>query len=137
MSSAPSSEKPSQDRDQETSRVLHTKTLSSPHGYVHLELASDGPQEIQLDNILAKSYFTAALKQYLGLMGEAMRIDILKTTKEACWVRLPKEDLLSFCAAVTAYGGVTEGNTRYILRVQTCSDWLGPLTDDRWQDSPE
>jgi ribonuclease P/MRP protein subunit POP8 len=92
-------------------------------------LATDGPQEIELDNLLVKSYCTAALKQFLGLTGQAIPIDILKVQDTAAWVRLPKEDLKSFSAAITAYNGVNDGDTRYILRLKRCSDWLGLLTD--------
>ncbi|KFG85239.1 hypothetical protein MANI_016503 [Metarhizium anisopliae] len=137
MSSTPPTQKPVQQRDQKTSHVLQTRTLSSPFSYAHMELATEGPQEIQLDDILVKSYCTAALKQFLGLTGQAIPIDILKTQNEACWLRLPREDLQSFCAAITAYRGVTEGDTRYILRTKRCSDWLGLLTDDGGEQSLE
>ncbi|OAQ63489.1 hypothetical protein VFPPC_14670 [Pochonia chlamydosporia 170] len=129
MASAPSSQKPSAKWGQETSHVLRTQKISSPFSYAHLELITDGPQEIHLDNLLVKSYCTAALKQFLGLTGQAVPIDILKAENRACWVRLPKEDLKSFSAAITAYNGVSEGDTRYILRMKRCSDWLGLLTD--------
>ncbi|OAA52010.1 hypothetical protein NOR_00603 [Metarhizium rileyi] len=138
MSASSPSQEAAQGHGQGSSYVLRAQTLSSPFSYAHLELATDGPQEVHLDDLLVKSYFTAALRQFLGLTGQAIPIDILKTQEKACWVRLPKEDLQSFSAAVTAYRGASEGDTKYILRMKNCSDWLGLLTDDwgeqSWRD---
>lgn len=126
MSATPSSQK----WGQETSHTLHTQTLTSPYSYAHLQLVTDSPQDISLDNLLVKSYCTAALKQFLGLTGQAIPIDILKAQNKACWVRLPREDVKNFSAAITAYRGSSDGDTRYILRLKRCSDWLGLLADD-------
>ncbi|KAG6005685.1 hypothetical protein E4U21_007749 [Claviceps maximensis] len=97
--------------------------------YAHLELAADGPasQTIMLDNLMVKSYMTAALKQFLGLTGLAIPIDILKAQDVTCWVRLPREDMASFAAAITAYKGIWEGDTQYVLRMKGSSNWLGLL----------
>jgi ribonuclease P/MRP protein subunit POP8 len=130
MSSSISSQHATQDSGKEAIHTTRTQTLASPFSYALLELVTDGPQDIHLDNILVKSYCTAALKQFLGLTGQAIPIDVLKAESKACWLRMPKEDLGSFSAAITAYRGVSEGDTRYILRMKKCSDWLGLLTDE-------
>ena len=123
-----------------TEKAFHfSRTIKSPpFAYAHMELATDGPQDIQLDELMVKSYCTAALKQFLGLTGQAIPIDILKAQGGACWVRVPREDLRSFAAGITAYNGVSEGDTQYILRLKRCSNWLGSLvgadrTDELWK----
>ncbi|KAG5978000.1 hypothetical protein E4U55_006424 [Claviceps digitariae] len=101
--------------------------------YAHLELATDDPSPrprtmtITLDNLTVKSYLNAALKQFLGLTGLAIPIDILKAQDTTCWVRLPREDMASFAAAITAYRGSREGDTQYVLRMKGWSNWLGLL----------
>lgn len=119
---------PSSKRGQETAHTLFTSTIKEqPFAYAHLELDTDGPQDIKLDDLMVKSYFTAALKQFLGLTGQAIPIDILKAQDSTCWVRLPREDLSSFAAAITAYRGSSDGDTQYILRMKGSSNWLGLL----------
>ncbi|PHH81211.1 hypothetical protein CDD80_47 [Ophiocordyceps camponoti-rufipedis] len=116
-------------------REILTCTIKSPpFSYAHLELATenddddDDDDEAQgLDDLQVKSYCTAALRQFLGLTGVAISVDILKVDGRQCWVRVPRPDLGSFAAAITAWGGVTEGGSLRLLRIKRCSDWLGVL----------
>ena len=87
---------------------------------------------------MVKSYCTAALRQFLGLTGEAIPIDILKAQGQEGWVRMPRQDLSHFAAAITAWKGSTDGDTHYILRLKQCADWLGLLVgragqDQKWE----
>ncbi|KAB5575906.1 hypothetical protein GE09DRAFT_608938 [Coniochaeta sp. 2T2.1] len=127
--------------------TLHTLTLTSPSfAYAHLQLStsnsnssppslprsSQPPQ--QLDNLQLTAYLTAALRQFLGDHGAAVSIDILKIQGKDCWVRLPRQDLGLFAAAVTAYPGTTTtaqglggGTTGLLLRLVGAGDWLGSV----------
>ncbi|RDA85096.1 hypothetical protein CP532_3098 [Ophiocordyceps camponoti-leonardi (nom. inval.)] len=131
------------------SRELLTCTIKSPpFSYAHLELATDNDVDddaLELDNLQVKSYCTAALRQFLGLTGVAIPVDILSVRGRQCWVRVPRQDLGSFAAAVTAWNGVTESGSHRLLRIKRCSDWLGvmvgvdgqeQLWNDRGSDPP-
>ena len=112
----------------ETSHELLSCTAASPaFAYAHLELVTDGAEPTELDNLQVRSYCSAALRQFLGITGEAISIDILKAQGADCWLRVPRQDLGPFAAAVTAWTGATEGGSRRILRVKQCSDWLGAM----------
>ncbi|KZZ89966.1 hypothetical protein AAL_07474 [Moelleriella libera RCEF 2490] len=112
---------------QQTTHILSSRYISSPYAYVHLELVTDGGQDIALDELMVMSYCMAALKQFLGLTGIAIPTDILKAQDGAAWIRIPREDLKSFSAAITAYGGTSDGSTQYILRMKRSSEWLGTI----------
>lgn len=119
----------------ESSHELLTCTIKSPpFSYAHLELATDGPDAIELDNLQVKSYCTAALRQFLGITGAAISMDILKAEGSECWVRVPRQDLGSFAAAITAWRGTNEGGTQCLLRIKQCSDWLGMMVGTDGQD---
>lgn len=124
----PTQQSSSQKRGHQAAHELQTCTIKSPpHAYVHLQLFTDGPDNIQLDDLMVKSYCTAALKQFLGLTGQAIPIDILKTESKDTWLRIPAPDLGAFAAALTAWKGSSEDDTQYILRVKRCSNWLGTV----------
>lgn len=96
--------------------------------YVHMELVTDDPsQPGSLDELQVKSHCTAALRQFLGLTGEGIPLDLLKAEGTECWVRVPREDLGAFAAAITAWRGATEDGVQCLLRVKQCSDWLGAM----------
>lgn len=118
----------------ESSHEILTCTVKAPpFSYVHLELSTDrGPDDdddgaAELDNLLVRSYCTAALRQFLGLTGLAISVDILKVEGRQCWVRVPRPHLGSFAAAITAWKGTSEGNAHCVLRVRQCADWLGMM----------
>ncbi|QYT05868.1 hypothetical protein H0G86_012746 [Trichoderma simmonsii] len=106
-----------------------------PFSYVHLELLTNPPDAaVELDNLQVKSYCTAALRQFLGLTGTAIPLDVLKVEGSECWVRVPREDLGSFAAALTAWKGTSDGGIESLLRIKQCSDWLGAMVGSHGQD---
>ncbi|TQS31511.1 hypothetical protein Golomagni_08205 [Golovinomyces magnicellulatus] len=108
--------------------VISTTTIKDTQfSYAHLTLSTNGPDSIVLDDLQVKSYCNGALQQFLGLTGLAIPVDILKVTETDCWLRVPRQDLSNFAAAITAWRGKTEGTTQYLLRIKQCSDWLGTL----------
>ncbi|KAI5924350.1 hypothetical protein F4810DRAFT_138870 [Camillea tinctor] len=106
---------------------LLTRTLKSPYSYAHLELHSDSGPVAGLDALQVRSFCTAALRQFLGATGLSMPLDILQVSGHSCWVRLPREDLAGFAAAITAWQGAVQDGVRVSLRIRGCSDWLGAL----------
>jgi ribonuclease P/MRP protein subunit POP8 len=119
------------------SHDILTCTIKTPEfSYAHMELITDsttaGPPS--LDELQVKSYCTAALRQFLGLTGAGMSLDILKAEGAHCWVRVPRPDLGSFAAAITAWRGTTEDGVACLLRVRRCSDWLGSMVGSEGQD---
>lgn len=110
------------------SHSLSTTTLRSPpFAYAHLELITDISGVVQLDDLQVRSYITAALRQFLGDHGAAVATDILKVDGRECWLRLPRQDLSLFSAAITAFPGTSMGGGRAVLRLLACGDWLGSL----------
>ncbi|KAI1332044.1 hypothetical protein F5Y16DRAFT_212335 [Xylariaceae sp. FL0255] len=114
---------------------LAKTTIKSPlYSYAHLQLYTSSPlpnaNQDSLDALQVRSYCTAALKQFLGATGTAIQPDILKVQGQDCWIRVPREDLRPFAAAITAWQGASEngeGGSQALLRIQGCSDWLGAL----------
>ncbi|TQV99065.1 hypothetical protein IF1G_01280 [Cordyceps javanica] len=114
-------------------------TIKAPEfAYAHLELHTDGssaPEAVALDELLVRSYCADALRQYLGQTGAGIPLDVLKVAGRQCWVRMPRDDVQSFAAALTAYRGSVAGgggsgdggSTLFLLRVKQCSDWLGTM----------
>lgn len=125
--SHPSTQLPSKSHGK--SHTLFTITLRSPpFAYAHLELLTDPPRSAtQLDSLQVRSYLTAALRQFLGDHGAAVAVDILKVDGRECWLRLPRQDLSLFAAAITAFPGTTMSGGSAVLRLLTCGDWLGSL----------
>ncbi|RYP79819.1 hypothetical protein DL769_002764 [Monosporascus sp. CRB-8-3] len=119
---------------------LATATISAPPwAYAHLELfssntGSSSSSGEELDALQARSYCAAALKQFLGVRGAAIHLDVLKVEGRECWVRLPRDDLGAFAAAVTAWQGTTQSGCHSTLRIRGCSDWLGTLVGRQAQD---
>ncbi|KAI0437703.1 hypothetical protein F4803DRAFT_132691 [Xylaria telfairii] len=99
-----------------------------PYSYAHLELfnAKSG-KNTELDALQVKSYCTAALNQFLGATGVAIPLDILKVEGQSCWLRLPRDNLGAFAAAITAWQGTQQDSVPSTLRIRGCSDWLGAL----------
>jgi ribonuclease P/MRP protein subunit POP8 len=119
----------------ETSHEILTCTIKAPaFSYAHLELITDGVEPMQLDMLQVKSYCTSALRQFLGLTGVAIPMDILKVDGTHCWVRVPRQDLAPFTAAITAWNGTDEDGTQCLLRVKQASDWLGTMVGTDGQD---
>ncbi|KAF4460568.1 hypothetical protein FALBO_12651 [Fusarium albosuccineum] len=126
-----------QQKDLEKSHDILTCTVKEPpFSYVHLELITDSAANtpVTLDNLMVKSYCTAALRQFLGLTGEAIPLDILKVENSHAWVRIPRPDLGPFSAAITAWQGTSENATRVSLQIRQCADWLGAMVGADGQD---
>ncbi|KAL0467374.1 hypothetical protein QR685DRAFT_608761 [Neurospora intermedia] len=122
-------------------QTLTQTTIRSPvFSYAHLSLVSPFPSSSSssssssqntpsLDTLTARHYLTTALRQFLGDTGASLAIDMLLVKGTECWVRVPREDLAAFAAAVTAYPGHNVGGEeeQMLMRVVGCGDWLGAL----------
>ncbi|KAK3951239.1 hypothetical protein QBC32DRAFT_325448 [Pseudoneurospora amorphoporcata] len=106
--------------------LTQTTIRSPPFSYAHLSLVSPSPSP-SLDALTARQYLTSSLRQFLGDTGASMAIDILLVKGAECWVRVPRDDLAGFAAAVTAYPGHQVGGEQVLMRVVGCGDWLGAL----------
>lgn len=105
------------------SREIYSTTIKKPtYAYAHLELITIN--DMILDDIQIRSYLTSALKQFLGATGAGMPIDILKVQGKESWVRVPRQDLGAFAAALTAWSG-SGPSTGFMIRA--AGDWLGAL----------
>ncbi|KOS19706.1 hypothetical protein ESCO_000557 [Escovopsis weberi] len=128
--------------------ILTCTVRNPPFSYIQLELqlladqapsnpdsssSSSGP-DIQLDALQVKSFCTSALRQFLGLTGAAIPLDILKVHGRECWLRVPRQDLGSFAAAVTAWRGTLDGGVLHLLRLKKCSDFLGTMVGSDGQE---
>ncbi|KXH24875.1 hypothetical protein CSAL01_00211 [Colletotrichum salicis] len=121
------------------SHELLTCTIKTPaFSYTQLELISESPttsqEALELDNLQVRSYCNAALGQFLGATGSAIPIDILKVEGAQCWLRVPRQDLSPFTAAITAWAGISDQGSRQVLRVKQCSDYLGAIVGTDGQD---
>jgi len=131
----------SQNKRSVKTRDLTTATIKHPpFAYVHLtsttqgppDTATDGTMDVDtdtdLDALEVRAYCTAALRQFLGHTGEAMSVDILQVRGSDVWLRISRQDLGSFTAALTAYPGLARGGgLTTVLRLRACGDWLGSL----------
>lgn len=105
------------------SREIYSTTIKNPtYAYAHLELITTNT--LILDDLQIRSYLNSALKQFLGATGSGMPIDILKVQGKESWVRVPRQDLGAFAAALTAWSG-SGNSTGFIIRA--AGDWLGAL----------
>jgi ribonuclease P/MRP protein subunit POP8 len=117
------------------SHDLTTFTIKAPpFSYAHLEALSESSDPIALDAIQVRSYCTSALKQFLGITGTSISLDILKVEGASCWLRIPRDDLGAFSAAITAWQGTHETGVHSTLRIKGCSDWLGSLVGRERED---
>ncbi|KAI8633072.1 hypothetical protein F5Y19DRAFT_287238 [Xylariaceae sp. FL1651] len=109
-------------------KLAESVIKAPPYSYAHLELLNaESPNAGEIDALQVRSFCTAALKQFLGATGMAIPLDILKVEKQSCWIRLPRDDLGAFAAAITAWQGTTQDGVHSSFRIKGCSDWLGAL----------
>ncbi|RDL35130.1 uncharacterized protein BP5553_07061 [Venustampulla echinocandica] len=107
---------------------ITSKTIKAPpFSYACLELKTEAlPSSTDLDEVTVRSYITSALTQFLGITGSAISVDILKIEGAECWVRVPRQDLSPFIAAVGGWTGLTEdGNVGW--RIKAKGNWLSSL----------
>lgn len=110
------------------SRELYSSTLSRPpFAYAQIEVVQNQSSPGVLDALQVRSYCDAALKQFLGATGAAMPLDLLKLDGSEFWVRLPREDMGLFAAALAAWSSVSRGGTATALRLKASGNWLGSL----------
>ncbi|OAA71587.1 hypothetical protein ISF_02138 [Cordyceps fumosorosea ARSEF 2679] len=131
-----------------SSQTTHREfTIKAPEfAYAQLDLATDGEPgrattttTTTLDELLVRSYCAGALRQFLGDTGAGIPVDVLKVDPARCWVRVPRDDLGTLAAALTAYRGSVADGVPFLLRVGQCSDWLGTMVgsealDKLWQE---
>lgn len=110
-----------------TSRTIKTPAFS----YACLELISDPPRKVPLDDLTVRSYLTSAFTQFLGLTGSAISVDILKVELKDCWIRVPREDLNAVIASVGGWVGRGENGGEVGWRVRASGNWLGSLLGGR------
>jgi len=111
---------------------ISTHTIKqTPWSYVNLELYSDPPSKIFLDNLTVRAYLSAAFTQFLGLHGSAISVDILKVDGEECWIRVPHDDLSAVVASVGGWIGSMTTDIRVGWRVRASGNWLGSLVGRR------
>ncbi|KAI1820609.1 hypothetical protein F4861DRAFT_522287 [Xylaria intraflava] len=128
MATAPEPSKPGIPKAKKSHELAKSTIKAPAHAYAHIELFGAEPGAgIQLDAIQVRSYCSAALTQFLGVTGMAIPVDILKVDGRRCWLRVPRDDLGAFAAAVVAWQGTTLDGVCYSFRVRGCSDWLGAL----------
>ncbi|CAG9943201.1 unnamed protein product [Clonostachys rosea f. rosea IK726] len=119
----------------EKSHDLLTCTVKNPQfSYALLELVTDN-EDAELDNLQVQSYCNTALRQFLGITGAAIPIDVLKVQGKECWVRVPQPELGAFAAGITAWRGTIEDGAQNILRLKQCSDYLGSMVGGYSQDT--
>lgn len=124
MSEAPTKRKQKQPKGHE----ITTKTIKTPpFSYACLELISDSTTDIKLDEITVRSHITASLKQFLGLSGSAISVDILKAEGKECWIRVPREDLSAVLAAVGGWTGEDDADGKVGWQVKARGNWLSSL----------
>ncbi|CAK7264064.1 hypothetical protein SEPCBS57363_000881 [Sporothrix epigloea] len=125
-------------------RVLYGSTISQPpFAYAQIEVirisvllgAGAGTDQEGLDALQARSYCDAALKQFLGATGAAMPLDLLRLDGSQFWVRLPREDLSLFAAALASWNTVSRNGTAMALRLKASGNWLGSLIGQTEQSS--
>ncbi|KAK8101265.1 uncharacterized protein PG998_007323 [Apiospora kogelbergensis] len=120
------------------SHELASCVLKDPvFSYAHLQILTGNPHQeaIELDALQVRSYCTAALQQFLGIAGTAISIDTLKVDGADCWLRIPRDNLGAFSAAITAWRGTNENGVHITFQIKGCSDWLGSLVGRVGQDA--
>lgn len=88
-----------------------------PYTYFHLTLVHSLDRHVvtSLDLITVRTYLDSALRQYLGLSGTAVPIDIIKVEDLDVWIRLPREDSGAVQGAISQWVG-KDGNISWRLK---------------------
>lgn len=104
--------------------IYSTTFKTPPYAYAHLQVICPTDTDIILDELTLRQHLTAALRQFLGVTGLGICIDILRVSGPECWLRVPREDLGAFTSAVTAWVGAGSMSG---FRICAAGDWLGAL----------
>lgn len=134
---------PSSEPKLSKSRELFTCTIKTAQfSYAHLEVLTEDDTSpsstapaVELDDLQVLFLCRAALERFLGVTGLAVPVEVLKVRANQCWLRVPRADLGAFAAAITAYAGQVEGGRRKVIRMRSCSDWLGALVGAEGQET--
>ncbi|GKZ81550.1 hypothetical protein AnigIFM56816_006071 [Aspergillus niger] len=113
-----------------TPKTIHFTSRTPTWTYLKLQLVTNPPSTSTspLDPLTARTYLSAALSQFLGLMGTTIPIDILKVSPPSSsssteggktggsgnivWTRVPRDDAAAVVAALSSWiGGSTGTNT--------------------------
>ncbi|MCJ1306963.1 hypothetical protein MMC25_000607 [Agyrium rufum] len=128
--------RPYQSDDSHPPKSFSTTIRSLPFTYLHISLfsaASDPPPSSvtgsstftrrpdPIDEITVRTYLTSALKQFLGLTGTAIPVDILKVDQQDAWVRVSRGDGKAVMEALSGWVGTSD----VAWRVKGRGDWLG------------
>jgi len=122
------------------SATHHTATLRSPRWtYFHLRLftssttSTSTTEEPALDALTVKRYIIAALSRFLGQMGAATPVDILKIDQQDVWIRVPRDDATVVHEAMSSWVSNQGGSgLRWIIKGR--DDWLVRLAGGKGQD---
>ena len=103
--------------------VVQTTTLRRPQWtYFHLSIFSIAANPTPVDIITVKQYLNSATTRFLGLLGSAIPVDILKLAGNDVWVRVPRDASVAFHEAVSGWSG---SEVRFVTKGK--SDWLASL----------
>ncbi|KAI1005079.1 hypothetical protein K3495_g3138 [Podosphaera aphanis] len=106
---------------------IAAKSVTAVSAYTCLQIISENGATNMLDLLTVHSYLMSALTQFLGLTGAAISFDILKVENDICWIRLAREDLGTFLAAVASWNGTILDRSRVCWRVKAKGNWLSSL----------
>ncbi|EOA86060.1 uncharacterized protein SETTUDRAFT_110663 [Exserohilum turcica Et28A] len=117
-----------------TSTCISTSTCTQTQTQTQLQTPSATTQQ-DMTPLVASPLLTAALRTYLGTMGSAIAVDILKTQGRSVWIRIPGPDARGVRAALSNWvgsadaedvlGGGEAGRVRVAWRVVAWSGVLG------------
>lgn len=111
---------------------ITVRTIRQPQfAYVYLELISDPMNKFPVDIITFSSHLSSAFKQFLGLTGSAIPVDILKVEGRECWIRIPRDDLSTVIAAVTGWLGNDGRGEQLAWKIKGSGSWLIRIAGSR------
>lgn len=105
-------------------------TVKNPEwSYAHLKMTYDPPYTAESpsyppDILTWRTTLTICLTQFLGIMGSSLHIDILHIESDEAWLRLPKNDMTMFAAAVSGYVGESDEGKSVGFKTLGTGDFL-------------
>ncbi|PYH42022.1 uncharacterized protein BP01DRAFT_304288 [Aspergillus saccharolyticus JOP 1030-1] len=123
---------PTEQTSSSSTPAMTFTTRSPPWTYLKLQLTHQPPVSQStlnhpLDPLTARTYLSAALRQFLGLSGTAIAIDILKidppsgTNAKTIWIRVPEPDASAVVAALSSWVGGSEANGNGNVAWRVCA----------------
>ncbi|KAJ5182718.1 hypothetical protein N7492_000334 [Penicillium capsulatum] len=139
-----------------SSKTIQFTSRNPPWTYLKLQLIPqpDVSSSQPLDALSARTHLSSALSQFLGLMGTAISIDILKIehgsdnsssessgvkstrSYDTVWIRVPRDDGAAVVAALSSWiGGSGSGSGANVAwRVCAKGNYLGALVGGSGKD---